>query len=128
MSIKTIRVTITRDSLIDRKNSGKNLFIAAIAVRERLLLAGVPVIGLDGVIAVERGTLTIEHEDGLDGDEFHYTFVGEPVMPEVIDQVRRIGKRPSLITPLAVLEAEMRATLAKPKQPVAAKVEDDDEL
>jgi len=120
MTIKTIRLTITRDDLTGPKNSGKNLFIAALAVRERLLLAGVPVIGLDGIIAVERGNLTIQHEDGLDGDEWHYTFVGEPVMPEVIEQVRRSGKRPSLLTPLAQLEAEARDRLKK--------IDEDDEL
>lgn len=124
MSIKTIRVTITRDELIGRKNTGRNLFIASVAVREKLLIAGVPVIGVDGIIAVERGTLTIAHDDGLDGDEWTYTFVGEPVMQEVINDVRRIGKRPSLIEPLAMLEAAMREKLAKQKAVVA--VEDDE--
>lgn len=116
MTIKTIRVTVTRDQLIGPKNPGRNLFIASIAVREKLLLAGVPVIGLDGIIAVERGTLTIQHEDGLDGDEWHYTFVGEPVMPEVLETVRRMGKRPSLLLPLAQIEAEARAKLKEDEE------------
>jgi hypothetical protein len=111
---KTIRVTITRDEMIGPKNPGRNLFIAGVAVREKLFMAGVPVLGIDGILAVERGKLTIEHEDGLNGDEWIFTFVGEPVMPEVFREVRGRGKiRPSLLEPLAAIEADLRKKLAE---------------
>jgi hypothetical protein len=125
MTEKTIRVTITRDEMTGPKNSGKNLFIAGIAVKERLFTRGIPVTGVDGILMVERGKLTIEHEDGLDGDEWHFTFVGVPVMPEVLKEVYGRGRlRPSLSEPLAVIEARLRDQAVK----VAAKADEDDEL
>lgn len=127
MTEKTIRVTITRDEMTGPKNSGKNLFIAGIAVKERLFKAGVPVIGVDGILAVERGKLTIEHDDGLDGDEWTFTFVGVPVMPDVLKEVYGRGRlRPSLHEPLAVIEARLREEAAKAAAAKAAA--EDDEL
>lgn len=90
-----VSVTITRDQLIDnRRNPEGCEFLAARVIIPRLLERGIPVIGLAGIIGVEWGKLTIEHEDGLDGDEWTYTFVGNLIpkahMPKLTGGIRFI--------------------------------------
>lgn len=79
--IITVRETFTRDQLTGTRNPEGNEVLAAQTIFNRLRAKGVPVIGTLGVLAIEWGVLTIAHEDGLDGDEWIYTFTGRR-MPE----------------------------------------------
>ena len=74
---QTIVVTITRDRLIEDTNE----VIQGARVMRELRQRGVPVIGTLGIFSVEHGVLTVHTDDGLDGDEFVYTWVGVPVAP-----------------------------------------------
>jgi hypothetical protein len=112
MGIETISVTFTRDQLGGKGNPKFNLFMSGVGIVKSLLEKRIPAIGIDGVILVERGELTIRHEDGLDGDEWTYTFVGEPIMKELMPEVRKPGFGLSLQGPtLREREAAMRAKL-----------------
>jgi hypothetical protein len=78
----TIKKTFTRDELVGvMPRTGKLAEYSPVNsgnyLTARLLEAGVPVIGAFGILAVEWGTMTIKHEDGLDGDEWEITWVGE---------------------------------------------------
>jgi hypothetical protein len=119
-NLQTIRATYTRDQFsrtpktehagVDTK-AGE--YIAA-----DLLRRGVPVIGHIGVLAVEWGKLTIAHEEGLDGDEWTYTWTGRPVPQEFVTRMNGPNGRLLLAFPLAARIARHAAT-----QPVA--VDDD---
>lgn len=112
MTTETISVTITRDHMAKNAND-RNLYLSGVGIVKTLLDKRIPAIGIDGVILVERGKLTIEHEEGLDGDEWTYTFVGEPIMKELMPEVRKPGFGLTLKGPtLAEREAAMRAKLA----------------
>lgn len=82
----TIAETFTRDQLTGRANPQGNEVLAGQVIMTRLRKRGVPVIGVLGVLAVEHGTLTIQHEDGLDGDEWTWTWVGKPMTQEWINK------------------------------------------
>lgn len=116
----TIRETFTRDQFLVKTPEG-NDFLAARVIFGRLRSRGVPVIGALGVLGVEWGKLTIEHEDGLDGDEWTYTWTGRPLTKEWIAEITKPGKCVSIAAPLAprILAENMRR---------AAAVVDDDEL
>jgi len=114
MAIETISVTITRDDLAER-NEKLNCFLAGTKITKALLLARIPVIGVAGVLAIERGKLVIRHEDGLDGDEWTYTFTGEPILEALMPGIRAAfeamrGEHHIMINrPLAPREARLRA-------------------
>lgn len=101
--MKTIIVneTFTRDQLLGSRNPAGNELLASQVIFGRLRAKGVPVIGVIGVIAVEWGKLTIEHEDGLDGDEWHYTWTGVPMPKEWIIKCMKPGAVLKLNYPLA---------------------------
>lgn len=82
MAARTITVTVTRDQLVkDQKNRSINAqyMKAGGRILSELRAAGIPIVGAIGLFGVEYGTLTMRMDDGLDGDEFVYTFVGEPL-------------------------------------------------
>jgi len=87
MAIETITVTITLDHLKFPANRELNNFISGCKITQTLLKHRIPVIGTDGILGVERGQLTVKHEDGLDGDEWHFTFVGEPIRKDMVQQI-----------------------------------------
>jgi hypothetical protein len=111
-NLQTIRATYTRDQFsrtpktehagVDTK-AGE--YIAA-----DLLRRGVPVIGHIGVLAVEWGKLTIAHEEGLDGDEWTYTWTGRPVPQEFVTRMNGPNGRLLLSFPLAARIARHEAT------------------
>lgn len=106
MTTQTIKETFTRDQLLDNRNPAGNEVLAAQMIFDKLRSRGVPLIGVLGVLAVEWGKLTIEHEDGLDGDEWHYTWVGEPMPKEWIANCSKPGAALRLNKPLAQQIAE----------------------
>lgn len=118
----TIRETFTRDQFLGKHNPEGNDFLAARVIFGRLRARGVPVIGALGVLGVEWGKLTIEHEDGLDGDEWHYTWIGRPLTKEWIAVITKPGHCVKINEPLAVRIAEA-AKVAAAKSSV-----EDDEL
>lgn len=81
----TISKTFTRLQLVGiRPSTGKphdyNEVNTANSLILKLLAAGVPVVGVLGIVTVEWGKLTITHDpDGLDGDEWTYTWTGDEV-------------------------------------------------
>lgn len=78
----TIKVSFTRDQLIyDLYPPAPLMHQATIAgrVMRALTDAGVPLIGVLGIIGVEYGELTTYMIDGLDGDEFVYEWTGVPL-------------------------------------------------
>jgi hypothetical protein len=83
----TIKKTFTRDELVGvSPRTGKQHEYSPINsgnfLTNRLLEAGIPVIGAFGILAVEWGVLTITYDgDGLDGDEWEFAWTGEK-MPE----------------------------------------------
>lgn len=116
MGTETISVTITRDQMARHQND-RNLFLSGIGIVKTLLDKRIPVVGIDGVIHVARGKLTVEYNDGLDGDEWTYTFVGEPIMKELMPEVRKPGFGLTLKGPsLAEREAAMRAKLVEDEE------------
>ena len=120
MTIETIRVTVTREEMKGPGNDEQNVFIAGITLLKILLRARIPVMGISGFVVVARGKLTVEHEDGLDGDEWHYTFVGEPIAAELMDELLRSmekgGGHFTFTKPLAEREAAVRARLAEDEE------------
>lgn len=115
----TIRETFTRDQFLGKANPEGNDFLAARVIFGRLRSRGVPVIGALGVLGVEWGKMTIEHEDGLDGDEWTYTWTGRPLSKEWIAEITKPGKSVSIARPLGPMIAAAKK---------AAEVDDDDEL
>jgi hypothetical protein len=111
MADTTIKITVTRDELHHRDDPDLQLTINGGKVVEKLRNAGIPVIGSSTILAVARGKLEIEYEDGLDGDEWHYTFVGEPVMPEARRGPHGHVQSILLTDNLAEREAAVRARL-----------------
>jgi hypothetical protein len=93
--------TFTRDQLTGTKNPQGNEVLAGQVIFGRLRSKGVPVIGVLGVLAVEWGTLTIKHDDGLDGDEWTYTYVGKPMPKEWALKLSKPGVALTLANPLA---------------------------
>lgn len=87
----TVKETFTRDQFLGRHNPQGNEVLAAQVIFSRLRQRGVPVIGVLGVIAVEWGTLTIKHDEGLDGDEWTYTWEGVPMPREWIEKCAQPG-------------------------------------
>lgn len=102
----TVSATFTRDQLTSqRQNPRGNEVIGAAMVLTRLRNLGVPVIGVLGVIAVEWGELRITASDGLDGDEWTYTWAGVPMEKEWQQRCAKAGSALKLDTPLAELIA-----------------------
>lgn len=96
----TVKETFTREQFLGKKNPEANEVLAGQVIFNRLRARGVPVIGVLGVIAVEWGKLTIEHEDGLDGDEWHYTYTGAPMPAEWVKACSKPGAVLTLKDPL----------------------------
>lgn len=90
--IITVAETFTRDQLTGSRNPQGNEVLAGQVIFNRLRAKGVPVIGALGVLAVEWGTLTISHEDGLDGDEWTYTYTGRAMPAEWIKKCAQPGR------------------------------------
>jgi len=81
-----IKVSFTRDQLIyDLRPPAPVMHQAHVAgrVMRTLKEAGVPVIGVLGIISVAYGELTTYMIDGLDGDEFVYEWTGVPMPREL---------------------------------------------
>lgn len=79
---ETIKVSFTRDQLVyDIYPPAPVLHQATIGgrVMRALTEAGVPLIGVLGIIGVAYGELTAYMIDGLDGDEFVYEWIGVPM-------------------------------------------------
>jgi hypothetical protein len=98
----TISRTFTRDQLAKyhvhaegRAQPYSEIHTSNFLCRQ-LLTAGIPVVGLVGLIAVEWGTLTIIHEDGLDGDEWTFSWTGAPVPDDWVWQAGQGGYRNKL--------------------------------
>jgi len=121
---KPISVTVTADELLFRGASLKEFAInksitpdwnidSGVPMR-RMLAAGIPVIGVDKIIGIARGELTITHEDGLDGDEWTYSFVGKPVREDARRGAHGQLQTIQLSTDLPMVEyaAELRADMA----------------
>lgn len=102
----TVKEVFTRHQFLGKRNPQGNEVLAAQVIFTRLRNRGVPVIGVLGVIAVEWGKLTIEHEDGLDGDEWTYTWEGVPMPRHWIERCAVPGAALKLDKPLAALIAE----------------------
>lgn len=109
----TITETFTRDQMLGQVNPQGNEVLAG-QILARFRRRGVPLVGVLGFIAVEWGTLTIEHDDGLDGDEWKWTWTGKPVPPEFMHLLTTPGRCLRLDEPLALK--------------IAAKAAEDDEL
>jgi hypothetical protein len=108
--VVTITQTFTRDQLIGMNpTNGKrhpyNAVVATNTIANKLLAAGVPIVGVLGIVAVEWGKLTVEHEDGLDGDEWKYTWTGNEVPKYWRKKMAEVGYRNGLDNPLAALIA-----------------------
>lgn len=102
----TVSATFTRDMLANNRNNPQgNEVIGAAIILKKLRDLGVPVIGVLGVIAVEWGELRITAEDGLDGDEWTYSWAGMPMTKEWQQRCAQPGKALKLDTPLAALIA-----------------------
>ncbi len=104
--VVTISKTFSRINLIGTvPRTGKpaqyNEVISAGPIINGLLAAGIPVVGILGILAVEWGTLTITHEDGLDGDEWTYTWTGERVPAAYREKMSQPGYRGRMDNPLA---------------------------
>lgn len=104
----TIKHVFTRDQLTGTRNPAGNEVIAGQTIFNKLRASGVPVIGVLGVLAVEWGKLTIAYEDGLDGDEWAFTFVGKPMPKEWVAKCAKPGRALRLDNPLPrqIAEAE----------------------
>lgn len=77
-----VKLTFTRDQLIyDSKPPAPLMHQSTIGGRvlRGLQDAGVPIIGVLGIISVAYGVLSTHTLDGLDGDEFVYEWEGVPV-------------------------------------------------
>lgn len=105
----TIRVTFTRDQLTGTKNPAGNEVLAGQVIMGALRKRGVPVIGVLGLLGVEWGTLTCAQEDGLDGDEWTWTWTGVKMPPTLVDKYQRPGHRIKLESPLSVEVAALAA-------------------
>jgi hypothetical protein len=99
--IITVTETFTRDQLTGSRNHEANEVNAGQVILNRLRARGVPVIGVLGVLAVEWGVLTIAHEDGLDGDEWIWTYTGHCMPAEWIKRCAAPGRALRLNYPLA---------------------------
>lgn len=111
---KTVSFTFTRDQLTGTRNPLGNEVLAGQVIFGKLRAAGVPVIGVLGILAVEWGEFTVKHEDGLDGDEWSFTYTGKLLDQYWRDQCAKPGVCLKLDQPLA------------PR--IAAKLAEDDEL
>lgn len=103
--IVTIKKTFTRLELIGKHHAtGRavpfNEVNSANFLIAELHRIGIPVIGVMGVLAPEWGNLTIAHDDGLDGDEWTYTWTGEAVPRDWREKLARPGYRSRLDKPL----------------------------
>lgn len=101
-NLQTITATYTRDQFA-RLGKSEHAGIDTKAgeyIAADLLRRGVPVIGHIGVLCVEWGKLTIAHEEGLDGDEWTYTWTGTPVPPEFVKRMNSPNGRLVLVYPL----------------------------
>jgi len=96
-----VKLTFTRDQLTGTRNPAGNEVLAGQVIFSALRQRGVPVIGVLGVLAVEWGTLTISHEDGLDGDEWHYRYQGKPMPQGWVTKCAMPGRVLRLDNPLA---------------------------
>lgn len=114
----TVRETFTRDQFLGKTNPEGNDVLASRVIFSRLRQRGVPLIGVLGVIAVEWGVLTIAHDDGLDGDEWTFTWIGKEVPAKWRDFMCKPGRALSIDKPLAPQIAAA----------AAAQAVDDDEL
>lgn len=112
--VKTVSFTFTRDQLTGTRNPQGNEILAGQVIFGKLRAAGVPVIGVLGILAVEWGEFTVKHDDGLDGDEWTYTYTGKLLDDYWIKEVGKLGNAPRLDRPLA--------------SRIAAKLAEDDEL
>jgi hypothetical protein len=106
VAVVTIKKTFTRLELIGTNpRTGQphnyNEVVTSNTIANRLLAAGIPVVGVLGIVAVEWGKLTVEHEDGLDGDEWKYTWTGEEVPKFWRNRMSGQGYRNRLDNPLA---------------------------
>lgn len=82
--MSAVRIRISRDELIGDmtpKGTRGNQVIAGQLLFRRLREAGIPVVGTLGLFCVEVGTLTMQSEEGLDGEEFVYIYTG-PLMEQ----------------------------------------------
>lgn len=132
---KTVRVTFTRDEFAKKPFENQGFLIGSHIIKT-LARRGVPVIGVDGIVAVEKGKLTVEYVDGLDGDEWLYTYVG-PLVPDSVIHSHPHGQHVHYTfgKPLAACEAEAvarpaqaAAELARRQEFQRKKLEEDDEL
>lgn len=99
---QTVSVTITRDDLTRSINNPEgNEVRAGQVIFGKLRRLGVPVIGVLGVLAVEWGELNIKQEDGLDGDEWTFTYTGKLLDKYWIGVVTKPGRGIRLDEPLA---------------------------
>ena len=85
---KPISMTITIENLKARTKVSSGLLgtdvdIDGSQVIRRMLAAGIPVVGVDSILTVARGELTIEHDDGLNGDEWTISYAGRPIREDV---------------------------------------------
>lgn len=104
--VVTISKTFTRLELIGTvprtgKSAAYNEVNSSNHLMTRLLNAGIPVVGILGILAVEWGVLTVTHDDGLDGDEWTYSWTGERVPTEYREKMSKLGYRGRLDNPLA---------------------------
>ena len=102
-NLHTIRATYTRDQF-SRLGKSEHAGIDTKAgeyIAADLRRRGVPVIGHIGVLCVEWGKLTVAHEEGLDGDEWTYTWTGEPVPQEFVTRMNGPNGGLILVYPLA---------------------------
>ena len=122
-NLQTITATYTRDQFTrggKSEHSGLDTK-AGEHISADLLRRGVPVISHIGVLAVEWGKLTIAHDEGLDGDEWTFTWTGKPVPQEFVRRMNGPNGRPVLAYPL-----EARIATHNAAEGVAANVDDDD--
>lgn len=123
--LQTITATYTRDQF-SRLGKSEHAGIDTKAgeyIAADLLRRGVPVIGHIGTLCVEWGKLTIAHEEGLDGDEWTFTWTGEPVPAEFVKRMNGPNGRLILVYPL---RARIAIHEAAEGVKVPATVDDDD--
>lgn len=128
-NLQTITATFTRDqfSRLPKSEFAGNDTKAGEIIAAELKRKGVPIIGHIGVLAVEWGKLTVAHEEGLDGDEWTYTWTGKPVPPEFVTKMNSPNGALVLVYPLTArifAHENNQAMMVK----AATATADDDEL